>query len=199
MRHGNFSKKYTSNLDEGLPTWLQLKDATNTQITQMTDSLGGIKLNRISNSGEKRLDFIRTIDENLSAIGISVILNGLVYSVDNTLDIGLYGDENNYIFLRFRQWATDPASLIYSVDGVETQVTELQVQNIHSNKFRKYQVFYNFKTKVFEVIKNDSGVYVSLDNINIDKAGMRPMLRWNNSAVTANDRLAFIEIENFYL
>lgn len=195
MKNGNFSKKYTSNLDDvALPPWLTLVETSAVTISRNVDSIGGLNLKRTSTNGSKTLSMLSIADDSLSAISVNAVVNGLT---SGSLDIGFYASENDYAFLRF--WAGGSCQFLYCKDGVSSTVEPVYLRNIGSSIIRAFKVTYNFKEKTFEVVKNNGAVYLSLDNIDINKSAMIPIVRWNNTNTTSEDKLFFIEVEKFYL
>lgn len=198
MRNGNFSKKYSSNLDDiTLPSWLILSETSAVTVAKNTDSIGGLSFKRTNDTGSKMLTVPTVPDASLSAISIALALNGLSSGTTGTLDIGLYASENDYAYLRFT--ATGTCTFRYCKSGVATVVDPVYIQNTGWSRFRHFKITYNFKEKTFEVQKNNGATYLSLDNIDINKAAMVPMIRWNDSVVATTDKLLFIEVEKFYL
>lgn len=195
MKNGNFSKKYTSNLDDvALPPWLTLVETSAVTISKNMDSIGGLNFKRTSTNGSKTLSMLSIADESLSAVSIDAVVNGLT---SGSLDIGVYVSENDYAFLKF--WAGGSCQFLYCKDGVSTTVEPVYLRNTESSKIRAFKVTYNFKEKTFEVKKNNGAVYLSLDNIDINRTAMIPIVRWNNTNTASEDKLFFIEIEKFYM
>lgn len=195
MKNGNFSKKYTSNLDDvALPPWLTLVETSAVTISKNVDSIGGLNLKRTSTNGSKTLSMLSIADDSLSAISVNAVVNGLT---SGSLDIGVYSSENDYAFLRF--WAGGSCQFLYCKDGVSSTVEPVYLRNIGSSIIRAFKVTYNFKEKTFEVVKNNGAVYLSLDNIDINKSAMIPIVRWNSTNTVSEDKLFFIEVEKFYL
>ncbi|WP_288397132.1 hypothetical protein [uncultured Acinetobacter sp.] len=198
MRNGNFSKKYSSNLDDiTLPSWLVLSETSAVTVAKNTDSIGGLSFKRTNDTGSKTLTVPTVPDTSLSAISIALALNGLSSGTTGTLDIGFYASESDYAFLRFTPAGT--CILRYCKSGVATVVDPVYLQNTTWSRFRHFKITYNFKEKTFEVQKNNGATYLSLDNIDINKAAMVPMVRWNDSVVATTDKLFSIEVEKFYL
>lgn len=198
MQNGNFSKKYSSNLDDTvLPNWLVLSETSAVTVAKNIDSIGGLSFKRSTEVGTKTLTVPTVPDASLSAISIALALNGLSNGTTGTLDIGFYVSENDYAFLRFTPTGT--CTLRYCKSGVATVVGPVYLQNTAWSRFRHFKITYNFKEKTFEVQKNNGTTYLSLDNIDINKAAMVPIIRWNDSVVATTDKLLFIEVEKFYL
>lgn len=200
MRYGNFSKKYSSNLDDiTLPSWLVLSESADVTVNKNTGSFGGLIFKRTSTTGSKTLQVPTSPDIYLSAISMDVALNGLSLNVGGSLDIGFYGNATEYAFIRFPSIYSTETKLMLSKNGVETVISPLFIRNLEWSRFSRLKFAYNFKEKTFEVRKNGDTAYLSLDNIDINKAAMVPMIRWNESITTTTDKLLFIEVEKFYL
>lgn len=198
MQNGNFSKKYSSNLDDiTLPSWLVLSETSAVTVAKNTDSIGGLSFKRSTGVGSKTLTVPTLPDTYLSAISIALALNGLSSGTTGTLDIGFYASESDYAFLRFTPAGT--CTLRYCKSGIATVVDPVYIQNTGWSRFRHFKITYNFKEKTFEVQKNNGATYLSLDNIDINKTAMIPIIRWNDSVAATTDKLLSIEVEKFYL
>lgn len=198
MQKGNFSKKISSNLDEGLPNWITLIEGTQVSATvNSVDSVGGVVLKRASTDGSKTLSIPTIKDSKLTGCELTVVLNGLsAGNPDQILDLGFYGDASNYIYLRFTR---SSCKLMYAKNGSAREVSPIYLSCSEYGKYRQFKIFYDLTNKTFEVKKNGKTVYLSLDGIDVGLAALNPIIRWGNCLVATQDKLAKIEFEKFYL
>lgn len=198
MQLGNFSKIFESNLDSlTLPSWLLLAETADVSVSKNNGSIGGLIFKRTATAGNKTLSIPTSPDSNLSAISLTVALNGLSSGTVGTLDLGFYGDANNYAFLRFE--SNEKCTFMSAKDGIQKNISDIYIQNVGWSKFKELTLIINAKHRTFDVVKNGGATYLSLDDVDVNRSALVPIIRWNNSDVATTDKLFKIRADLHFL